>query len=90
MFEMLWGKLKGVKEGRQIAYPMDRHPSMAEARQIAYSMDVNDYVICPDRKQALRIYGFIKRHKKGKEQGDVMTRSVMHNGKEAIKVWRIR
>ena len=25
-----------------------------------------------------------------KAEGDVMTRSVMHNGKEAIKVWRIR
>jgi len=90
MFDILWGKLKGVKEGRQIPYPLDRQPSMAEARQIAYEMDVNDYVICPDRKQAQRIYGFIKRHRKSKLEGDVMTRSVMHNGKEAIKVWRIR
>tara|TARA_R100000700_G_scaffold6583_1_gene10214 strand:+ start:127 stop:399 length:273 start_codon:yes stop_codon:yes gene_type:complete len=90
MFDILWGKLKGVKEGRQIPYPLDRQPSMAEARQIAYEMDVNDYVICPDRKQAQRIYGFIKRHRKSKFEGDVMTRSVIHNGKECIKVWRIR
>jgi len=90
MFDILWGKLRGVKEGKRIPYPMDRQPSMAEARQIAYEMDVNDYVICPDRKQAQRIYGFIKRLTKIKAEGDVMTRSVMHNGKEAIKVWRIR
>ena len=86
MFETLWGKLKGVKEGRQIPFPLDRHPSLAEARQIAKSINVNDYVICPDRKQAQRVYGFLKRTAKG----DVITRSVMYDGKECIKVWRIR
>tara|TARA_R100001129_G_scaffold185632_1_gene174448 strand:+ start:373 stop:633 length:261 start_codon:yes stop_codon:yes gene_type:complete len=86
MFEIIWGKLMGVKEGKQIDYPLDRHPSLAEARQIAYSMDVNDYVICPDRKQAHRIYGFLRR----KPEGDVITRSVLYKGRECIKVWRIK
>lgn len=86
MFQMLREKFKGMKEGKQIAYPMDVRPSKKEAKEIAHSMGVNDYLICPNRREAQRIYGFLKR----RADCDIITRSVMHNGKEAIKVWRIR
>jgi len=86
MFDRLWGKLKGVSEGVHIEYPFDERPTKDEAKGIAKAIKVNDFTICPNRREAQRIYGFLKRH----GDCDVITRSVMHKGKECIKVWRIR
>lgn len=85
MFEMLWGKLKGVREGQQIAYPMDKSPDKQEVRDITSTIKLNDYVICPNRKEAQRVYRLLQQFNM---QG--ITRSVMFEGKEAVKVWRIR
>tara|TARA_R100001460_G_scaffold31429_2_gene61876 strand:+ start:261 stop:521 length:261 start_codon:yes stop_codon:yes gene_type:complete len=84
IFDMLWGKLKGVREGVQHQYPSQR-PSHKELREVADNMGVNDYVICPSRREAARVFARLRRL-----DADCMTRSVMYNGKEAIKVWRIR
>ena len=86
MFDRLWGKLKGVSEGKQIDYPFDERPSKDEVRSIAERIGVNDFTVCPNRREALRIYGYLKR----RGDCDVITRSVVFKGKECIKVWRIR
>lgn len=85
MFDMIWGYFKGVKEGKQHDYPQSDRPSAAEVRKVASEIKVNDYIICPDRREAARVARLIKLW-----DADCITRSVMHNGKESIKVWRIR
>ena len=85
MFDTLWGYLKGVREGQQRDYPMSERPHYKEVRVIAKAIKVNDYVICPNRREAARVAKLLR------DWGsDYITRSVMHDGKEAIKVWRIR
>ena len=84
MFDTLWGYLKGVREGKQHDYPLER-PTPNEVREISLNIELNDYVICPNRREAARVARLLK-----KWDADCITRSVMHKGKEAIKVWRIR
>ena len=85
MFDIIWGYLKGVREGQQRDYPMSERPDYKEVRVIAKAIKVNDYVICPNRREAARVAKLLR------DWGsDYITRSVMHDGKEAIKVWRIR
>lgn len=85
VFNNIWGKLKGVREGKQIDYPFDYSPDKQEVRDIASEIMLNDFVICPNRKEAMRVYRLLANF-----DMQSITRSVMWQGKEAIKVWRIR
>lgn len=85
MFDRVWGFLKGDKEGKQVDYPMDRKPHIDEVRNIAADIGVYDYVICPDRGEAMRVYRLLRNF-----DMQAITRSVMHQGKECVKVWRVR
>lgn len=84
MFDRIWGKLRGVKEGIEIPYPVGE-VSVPQVRLVAESLHVNDFVICPNRREASRVYNMLK-----KWDCDAITRSVMWHGKPSIKVWRIR
>jgi len=64
---------------------MSERPTAQTVREITLSVKVNDFVICPSRSEAARVARLLKLW-----DSDCITRSIMHNGKECVKVWRIR
>lgn len=85
MFDRVWGFLTGAKEGVQIDYPLDHSPAIQEVRNITSTIGVYDFVICPDRKEAMRVYRLLRNF-----DMQAITRSVMYQGKPCVKVWRVR
>ncbi len=90
MFEQIWGYFSGAKEGKEIAFDWpDDSAGKIPPKQIANlckRMEVNDYIICPNRRQSSRIFSWHRRN----TDNQLITRSVISRGKESIKVWRVR
>lgn len=84
MFERVWGFLKGDKEGKSHEYP-ELPISATQVRALVMGMSVNDVVITPNRREAHRVMGIIK-----KEGGYAISRTIMIKGEKAVKVWRVR
>ena len=90
MFEQIWGYLTGAKEGKEIVW--DWHDDNSEkippkyVANLCKRMQVNDYIICPSRRESGRVFSWHRRN----TDNQLITRSIMKNGKAVIKVWRIR
>lgn len=84
LFDRIWGIFKGVKEGIEVGYPSGK-VTHRQVRQVVKCIRVNDYVICPNRREAARVFTLLK-----KSGCDAITRSIMWQGKPSVKVWRIR
>lgn len=83
MFKIVHNILWGVKEAKRHEFPKGEVHFM-QIRKIVDAMEVDDFIICPNYKQAQRI------HARLKKLGHQSTmRTVREKRKTVVKLWRL-